>query len=142
MLVKQISVFVENEAGRLAELTKILADNGIDLKACTIAETVDFGILRCIVPEPDTAVKALNEKGFNASTAELIAVALKDTPGGLNEVLQILSAANVSVSYIYSTIRSGQGEAVIMMKTADPEAAVEVLKANDIKLLTLEELMR
>ena len=81
MIVKQVSVFVENTVGRLAELTKILTDNDIDLKASTIAETVDFGILRCIVEDPEKTVKILTENGFSASISEVTGVSLEDKPG-------------------------------------------------------------
>lgn len=80
MLIKQMSVFVENTTGRLAELTRILAEHGIDIKASTIADTVDFGILRCIVPNPEAATEILKEAGFTASITEVIAVTLEDRP--------------------------------------------------------------
>jgi hypothetical protein len=140
MLVKQISVFVENKTGRLAELTSVLAANNIDMKACNIAETVDFGILRCIVPNPDEAVKVLNANGFNASTAELVAVAIENTPGGLDKVLKILAGAGIAVNYIYSTITTVDGEAVILVKVADPDKAIQVLQAGDVKLLGAADL--
>ena len=120
MIVKQVSVFVENTVGRLADLTKILTDNNIDLKASTIAETVDFGILRCIVEEPEKTVKILVENGFSASISEVTGVSLEDKPGGLN--------------YIYSTIKSAEGKAIIMMKTSDAAKAEEVLKASGVEL--------
>lgn len=140
MFIKQMSVFVENTTGRLADITQILADNGIDLKAATIAEAADYGILRCLVEDPEAAVAVLKAKGFSASISEVLAVALENKPGGFNKVLRILADAEIAVGYIYSTIKSGEGEAVIMMKVADGEKAVEVLKANGVKLVELEEL--
>ena len=139
MLVKQVSIFVENTTGRLADVTRILADAGIDLKAATIADAADFGILRCIVEDADAAKKILNEKGFNASVSEVIAVSLDNKPGGFHRVLQILADEKVGVKYIYSTIKSAEGEAVIMMKAADNDKAIEVLKANDVKLVSIDE---
>ncbi|MBQ3612026.1 MAG: ACT domain-containing protein [Firmicutes bacterium] len=139
MLVKQVSIFVENTTGRLADVTRILADAGIDLKAATIADAADFGILRCIVEDADAAKKILNEKGFNASVSEVIAVSLDNKPGGFHRVLQILADEKVGVKYIYSTIKSAEGEAVIMMKAADNDKAIEVLKANDVKLVSINE---
>ncbi|MBR1993708.1 MAG: ACT domain-containing protein [Firmicutes bacterium] len=139
MLVKQVSIFVENTTGRLADVTRILADAGIDLKAATIADAADFGILRCIVEDADAAKKVLNEKGFNASISEVIAVSLDNKPGGFHRVLQILADEKVGVKYIYSTIKSAEGEAVIMMKAADNDKAIEVLKANDVKLVSIDE---
>lgn len=139
MLVKQVSIFVENTTGRLADVTRILADAGIDLKAATIADAADFGILRCIVEDADAAKKILNEKGFNASISEVIAVSLDNKPGGFHRVLQILADEKIGVKYIYSTIKSAVGEAVIMMKAADNDKAIEVLKANDVKLVSIDE---
>ncbi len=139
MLVKQVSIFVENTTGRLADVTRILADAGIDLKAATIADAADFGILRCIVEDADAAKKVLNEKGFNASISEVIAVSLDNKPGGFHRVLQILADEKIGVKYIYSTIKSAVGEAVIMMKAADNDKAIEVLKANDVKLVSIDE---
>lgn len=139
MLVKQVSIFVENTTGRLADVTRILADAGIDLKAATIADAADFGILRCIVEDADAAKKVLNEKGFNASISEVIAVSLDNKPGGFHKVLQILADEKIGVKYIYSTIKSAVGEAVIMMKAADNDKAIEVLKANDVKLVSIDE---
>lgn len=140
MIVKQVSVFVENTVGRLAGLTKILTDNGIDLKASTIAETVDFGILRCIVEEPEKTVKILVENGFTASISEVIGVSLEDKPGGLHHVLALLAEAGIAVNYIYSTIKSAEGKAIIMMKVADPAKGAEVLKKNNVQLVGVDSL--
>ncbi len=134
MIVKQVSVFVENTVGRLADLTKILADNDIDLKASTIAETVDFGILRCIVEDPAKTVKILTEHGFSASISEVTGVSLQDKPGGLHYVLQALADAEIAVNYIYSTIKSAEGKAIIMLKTSDPAKAAKMLEESGIEL--------
>ncbi|MDO4746026.1 MAG: ACT domain-containing protein [Bacillota bacterium] len=139
MLVKQVSIFVENTTGRLADVTRIIANNGIDLKASTIADAADFGILRCIVEDAESAKKILNENGFNASISEVIAVSLENKAGGFHKVLQILADEKVGVKYIYSTIKSAEGEAVIMLKAADNAKAIEVLKANGVKLVTIDD---
>ena len=91
MLIKQMSVFVENTTGRLAQLTRVLGNDGIDIKASCIADTVDFGILRCIVDDPEEATRVLKEHGFTASITEVIAVELEDRPGGFADVLEILA---------------------------------------------------
>lgn len=140
MLIKQMSVFVENTTGRLAELTRILAEHGIDIKASTIADTVDFGILRCIVPNPEAATEILKEAGFTASITEVIAVTLEDRPGGLRKVLQILADNDIGVDYIYSTIKSKEDEAVVMIKVEDPKKAMEILLSNGVKLYDMSEL--
>lgn len=139
MLVKQVSIFVENTTGRLADITRILANAGIDLKASTIADAADFGILRCIVEDADAAKKILNENGFNASISEVIAVSLENKAGGFHKVLQILADEKVGVKYIYSTIKSAEGEAVIMLKAADNAQAIEVLKTNGVKLVSIDD---
>ena len=93
MLMKQMSVFVENTTGRLSDLTGVLAENNIDIIACTIADTVDFGILRCIVEDPEKATEILKEHGFTASITEVIAVSVEDKPGGLDKILKAFAAA-------------------------------------------------
>ncbi len=141
MLIKQMSVFVENTTGRLADLTRALADAGIDIKASCIADTVDFGILRCIVDKPEKATKVLQEGGFTASITEVIAVELADRPGGFADVLEVLAAEKIGVDYIYSTIRSKEGTAIIVLKVEEPEKAVDVLQKNNVKLYKMTELV-
>ncbi len=140
MAVKQVSVFVENETGRLADLTQILADNTIDLNAATIAETGEYGILRCIVQDPEAAVASLTAKGFMASISDVVAVAIDNKPGAINAVLQILADAGIAVKYIYSTIQSAKGEAAIMMKTGDTVRAERILENAGVRLCTIEDL--
>ena len=140
MLIKQMSVFVENTTGRLAELTRILAENGIDIKASTIADTVDFGILRCIVPNPEEATRILTEAGFTASITEVIAVSIEDKPGGFHKVLQILADNDIAVDYIYSAIQAKDDKAIIMIRVEEQEKAIRVLTSNGIKLFSMSEL--
>ncbi|MDD6042465.1 MAG: acetolactate synthase [Eubacteriaceae bacterium] len=141
MLIKQMSVFVENTTGRLGKLTGILADAGVDIIACTIAETTDFGILRCIVPDPQTATDLLKKNGFTASLSNVIAVSIEDKVGGFNHVLQYLSEAQVGVKYVYSTVKNAGGKAVIVMKPDDPEKAVGVLTTKGVQLVSIEDFM-
>ncbi len=141
MLIKQMSVFVENTTGRLADLTRALADAEIDIKASCIADTVDFGILRCIVDKPEQATKVLKDKGFTASITEVIAVELADRPGGFADVLEVLAAENIGVDYIYSTIRSKEGTAIVVLKVENPEKAVDVLQKHNVKLYKRTELV-
>ena len=140
MLIKQMSVFVENTTGRLAELTRILAEHGIDIKASTIADTVDFGILRCIVPNPEEATRILTEAGFTASITEVIAVSIEDKPGGFHKVLQILADNDIAVDYIYSAIQAKDDKAIIMIRVEGQEKAIRVLTSNGIKLFSMSEL--
>ena len=140
MLINQMSVFVENTTGRLAQLTRVLGNDGIDIKASCIADTVDFGILRCIVDDPEEATRVLKEHGFTASITEVIAVELEDRPGGFADVLEILAKENIGVNYIYSTIRSKEGAAIIVLKVEDPQKAIDVLLSNNVKLYKAHEL--
>lgn len=140
MGVKQVSIFLENETGRLTDLTQTLADSGVDLNAATIAETGEYGILRCIVQDPENAVEVLKKGGFMASITDVLAVAIDNRPGGLNHVLRMLSDADISVKYIYSTIQDVKGEAVIVMKVSDLERAEKILADAGVKLWNMEEL--
>lgn len=140
MAVRQVSIFIENETGRLTALTRTLAEGGIDLNAATIAETGEYGILRCIVQEPEKAVEVLKKGGFMASISDALAVAIDNKPGGLHYVLQLLSDADIAVKYIYSTIQSIKGEAVIVMKVSDQEKAEKILEGAGVKLCDTEEL--
>jgi len=141
MLVKQISVFVENKPGRLAKLTRALADSGIDLIAICIADTVDFGILRCIVDDPDKAVDVLKKSGFTASTTKVLAVELPDKPGGLAAVLGYLSEADIDVEYIYSFVRSRKEKALILFKVDNPDRAIEILSQKQVPILCMDDIM-
>ena len=140
MLIKQISVFVENKQGRLHMLTDVLAREGIDLKAMTIADTMDFGIMRCIVQDPEKTLKVIRDNNFTASITEVIAVEVPDVPGGLSNVLGILSDNGISVEYLYSFVRMHKNNALIIFRVEDPEAAVKILKDNNVNVLPEEVL--
>ncbi len=141
MYIKQISVFVENTTGRLSDFTRVLSKHNIDMKALCIADTVDFGILRCIVDDPDKATKVLGENGFTASITPVLAVEMKDIPGGLHEILEILQKENIGVDYVYSIIRSRADHGVIVLKIKDIEQGIRLLKEHDIKMYCQDELM-
>jgi hypothetical protein len=140
MIIKQISVFVENKQGRLYMLTDVLAKEGIDLKAMTIADTMDFGIMRCIVADPDNTLKVIRENNFTASITEVIAVEVPDAPGGLSKILKLLSDASISVEYLYSFVRKHKDNALIIFRVEDPNAAVKVLSGNGVNVLPGDEL--
>ena len=123
MTLKQISVFLENKQGTLAEATKVLGENGIDLIALSIADTADFGIMRCIVNQPDKALALLAEHGFAAST------------------LMLLDKNDLNVEYLYSFVRTPNENALIMFRVEDTEKCAALLKENSIRVFSLEEIL-
>ncbi len=141
MTLKQISVFLENKQGTLAKATKVFGDNGIDLIALSIADTADFGIMRCIVNKPELALKLLAEEGFAASTTEVLAVEVPDQPGGLASVLALMDANGLNVEYLYSFVRTPNENALIMFRVEDTEKCEALLRQNDIRLFSLEEIL-
>ena len=129
MFIDQISVFMENKKGRLSSLTRILADNGIDLVALSIADTADYGIMRAIVNDTPGAEKALRAAGLLwFPPPRVLGVVVPDTPGGLSDVLEIFSRGDVSVEYLYSFVRHQGKNALIMFKVTPVEKAVELLE--------------
>ncbi|MBQ7677988.1 MAG: acetolactate synthase [Lachnospiraceae bacterium] len=141
MSVKQISVFLETRPGTLYNLTKILADGGIDLRAMSVAETKDFGIARMIVDDLYSAATILKDAGFVNSLTPVIAVAVDDVKGGLARVLDEFQKANVNVEYMYSALASkATGQAYMIMRVTDTEAAERTLAGMKVKLVTQEEL--
>ncbi len=142
MLVKQISVFVENVPGKLVEVSQILGENNIDMSALSLADSSDFGILRLIVNDPDKAYQVLREHDFVVKQSEVIAVVIDDRPGGLTGVLQLLSGANLSVEYMYAFVGSQDGHAVVVLRANDTEAALKVLEANHVSTLEPKDIYR
>lgn len=139
-MIKQISVFVENKKGRLAAMTKVLADNGIDLVSLSIADTTDFGILRCIVSDYGKASTALKGAGFTVNVTDVIGVVVGDKPGGLYDVLQVLNDNDISVEYLYSFVKKEDSSALIMLKIIDVDKAINVLKDNNIKMVDQQDI--
>lgn len=139
MYVKQISVFMENRPGRLAEITKVLSDNGIDIRAINIADTTDFGILRMIVNDEVKAERVLRENQMTANTSDVIAISISDSVGAFSKVIQLLKDRDVSIEYIYSFIGEKSTKAVIVLKTSDLETSSEVLSQNGVTVLSKED---
>ena len=138
MLVKQISVFLENKSGRLAEVTKILGDNSIDISALSIADTTDFGILRLIVNKPEKAEEVLKENGFTVSCTSVIAIAVLDEPGGLAIALEVLDKESIGIEYMYAFVGKSSGDALVILRVEEPERAIKALTQNNIKVLSSE----
>ncbi|WRS28752.1 ACT domain-containing protein [Oscillospiraceae bacterium MB08-C2-2] len=139
MIIKQISVFVENKLGRLAQITDIIGKAGIDIRALSIADTSDFGILRVIVDRPDDAIKALKEAGMTVSLTDVIAVGIPDQPGAFSKAVQVMSDAEISIEYMYAFISRTDREAFVILRTEDIDGSVRVLEEKGIKLLHAED---
>ncbi|MGB9667662.1 MAG: ACT domain-containing protein [Thermosulfidibacteraceae bacterium] len=140
MKVEQLSVFLENKAGRLAEVAKILGDNGINIRALSLADTTDFGILRLIVNDNEKAKEVLKDERFTVKITEVIAVEVDDRPGGLASILLPLSEEGINVEYMYAFVEKSKNKAVLVFKFDDLDKAIEVLRKNNVKILTNEEI--
>ena len=140
MNIHQISVFLENRTGQLAEITQLLADNGIDLRAISIAETADYGLARMIVDDSHKASAILLEHGDILSMTPVWAVEVPDRPGGLAEVLHVLAEAHVDVEYMYSLFAHQEGKAYMVMRIHDEPRFLSTLGDRKIKIMTKEEL--
>ena len=133
MTIQQISTFVENKAGRLAKVTALLAENNIDLRALSLADTPDFGILRIIVSETDKALAVLKEGGYVAKITPVLAVEIDDRPGGMSAVLDVLAKNDISLEYTYAFITRHAGSAYMICRVEDNEKAEALLAEAGIK---------
>ena len=140
MKVKQISVFLENKKGRLYEAVDSLAKANLNIRALSIADTSEFGILRLIVPEPDKAKKVLEKNGFTVRENNVIAVGVSDQPGGLSDALKVLNEAQINVEYLYAFVEKKAAKAVVVMRTENIDESVRALKQGGITVLSSEEL--
>ena len=135
MKVEQLSIFLENKAGRLAQVTKTLAEAGINIRALSLADTSDFGILRLIVNDTEKAINIMKEAGFTVGRTAVVAVEVDDKPGGLNNILEALSGQNVNVEYMYAFVQEGGGSATMIFRFDRIDQAIEVLKAKNIPII-------
>ena len=140
MSVKQISVFLENRPGALCEMTKVLADEAIDMRAFSLAETSEFGIARILVNDVYKAVTVLKDADYITTVSEAVAVAIPDVPGGLNQVMQIIADAGVNLEYMYCFLGGKTGKAYMICKVADVEAASSMLAARGAEVVDQEDL--
>jgi hypothetical protein len=135
MRVEQISIFLENKAGRLAEVTRVLSETGVNIRALSLADTSDFGILRLIVDDNEKAKKALKEHGFTVGKTDVVAVEVEDRPGGLSRILDVLSQKNINVEYMYAFVQHSGKDAVIIFRFDDIDAAVKLLQESNVRVL-------
>ncbi|MGI6715670.1 MAG: ACT domain-containing protein [Eubacteriales bacterium] len=137
MFVKQLSIFVQNEPGRLAQISGVIAKAGIDIRALSIADTTNFGILRLIVDKPGDAVKALKDLGLTVKLTEVIAMEVDDKPGSFATAVKVLGDGGVGVEYLYAFVSPVPGKARVILRVDDNEKAAKLL--NDSGIVTLNE---
>lgn len=141
MAIKQLSVFLENTTGRLTDFTKVLKDNGIDMKALFLTETTDFGIIRCLVEDPEKVREVLSKNNFNATITDVLAVETEDVPGGLHRILEELTQRNIPVEYTYSAVQSKEGKAILIIKVKELVKAKAIFKEAGIKMYGMKDLL-
>ncbi|MDR0904690.1 MAG: hypothetical protein LBN00_00720 [Oscillospiraceae bacterium] len=127
MAITQLSVFVENRPGKLVEVIETLGTAGLDLRALSIADTADYGVLRVIVDKPDAAFRTLTDAGYVVKSNEVLPVAIDDTPGALGKLLRVLSDDGISVEYVYAFVAHGENKAFVIVRVEDNDAAVKTL---------------
>ncbi len=138
-MVKQISLFLENKKGRLAHVCRVLGDAGINIRALSIADTADFGVLRLIVNDPVRAYQILGEKGFVANITQVLAIQVPDVPGGLADALEKIGAAGLDVEYMYAFIGNASEDALVIVRVENPEEAAAIIEKAGIKVIKGEE---
>ena len=140
--IKQISIFVENKPGRMAGVAKALGDAGVNIRALTIAEAGDFGVIRMVVDDTERGYTALREKGFMVSETDVLAVEIKDVPGGLYEIADSLGMNNINVEYAYAFVTTKAERAMLILRVDDIERATEVLSEAGVRVATREEIQQ
>ena len=140
MTIEQLSVFIENKPGKLVEALETIAGAGIDLRALSLADTADFGILRIIVDKPAETLDALQEAGYLVKSNEVIPVSVGDKPGGLAAALRVLADSGVDVEYAYAFVAHSSDKAYVILRVQDNEAAVRVLSGSGLTMLSAEEM--
>ena len=138
--IKQISLFVENRPGRMAKVSKTLSDAGVNIRAMTIAEAGDFGVIRMVVDNPDKGYKVLHDSGFTVSETDVLAVEMKDTPGGLYEIVDTLGANKINVDYAYAFVTAKAERAMLILRVDDLSRAKQSLSARGVKIVTKDEI--
>ena len=140
MKVEQLSIFLENKTGRLAEVTRTLGKAGINIRALSLADTTEFGILRLIVNDHEKAKSILKEQGFTAGRTHVVAVRVDDRPGGLDDILQLLSDRSINVEYMYAFVQAESRSALLILRFDKTDKALEVLMENKIPVIPGETL--
>ncbi len=140
MHAEQISIFLENKSGRLAEVTRVLAAADINIRALALAETTDFGVLRLIVNDNDKARQTLKENGFTVKKTRVVAVKVPDRPGGLAAILDTLGQGAINIEYMYAFVQQSGSDAIMIFRFDDPDAALKLLQAKGMTVIAGETL--
>jgi len=140
MTINQISVFLENKSGRLAEVTKVLAEAEVNIKAMTIADTADFGILRLVVNDADKACQAFEKKGFTVRITKVLGIEIEDKPGGLHKVMEIFKNNGVNIEYLYASVESKKNQAVVIFKVEDIDLGLTIAERSSLVTVSEKDL--
>lgn len=140
MKVNQLSVFLENKSGRLADVTRSLANAGVNIRALSIADTIDYGLLRLIVNDPSRAKTALGEEGFTVAMTEVLAIEVPDSPGGLAEIIDVFAENGLNIEYMYAFVGTSGKNAIVIFRTQDVDLAITALGKKGVRILTGDEL--
>ena len=135
MNVKQLSVFIENKAGRVSEVTDQLGRAGVNIRGFSVSDTADYGIVRLVVNEPERGLEVLRDAGFAVKANDVLCVELPDQPGGLAGILKVVSGAGVNIEYVYSLIST-----YVVLNVADVDKALALLKDRPVRLVSQEEI--
>ncbi len=142
MYIHQISVFIENKPGNLANFTNFIAENQINMRAFEIADTSDFGIIRIIVDKPLDTLTLLKDNDWICTLTQVIGVKLPDRPGSMAKVMDILAAGGISIDYVYTSLAGGSEDAIMIFRVQDNDQVAAVLKKNNITLVSQEDLIK
>ena len=140
MKVSQLSVFIENKSGRLADVTRALADADINIRALSIADTIDYGLLRLIVNDPVAARNALSNAGFTVTLTEVLAIEVPDKPGGLAGIIEILAGAGINIEYMYAFVGTSGENAIVVFRIERLDEAIPILQQKGVRIMTGDEL--
>ena len=138
MKLIQLSIFIENRSGRLADITRLLGKSKINIRALSLADTSDFGILRIIVNNVDKAYLILKQENFTVSKTEVLAIEVPDVPGGLNNILELLAKENINIEYMYAFVEKASDKAILVFRFEDMEKTISTLQKNNISILSGE----
>jgi hypothetical protein len=140
--IKQISIFMENKPGRLVRAAKTLSDANVNIRALTIAEAGDFGVVRMVVDDTEKGYRVLRDAGFTVSETDVLAVEIKDIPGGLYEIADTLGKNNINMDYAYAFVTAKAKQAMLILRVDDIKRATQVLTAAGVRMATREEIQR